>query len=235
MGKLISIAFDDSCFLTRVGCVGPLALTRRCIDRNPYLADRRIDWPDIETLRYQLLKLLESNSVPGLCLLLTKDVDGSYNWKSFRSNRHTKIFSTKKPNCRLIEGVVINIYLSHIAQLCCEAVASDSILVLDPGVFVAHTQNRRRRASQGGLATAIKAAREVRLVPGSWQNRCAVLKWRASLAVWRKKREDESLTAYSSVPPLSDDAPPAYDSLPPAYSATESKPQTKNGEASYLH
>ena len=223
MGKLISIAFDDSSVLTGVGCIGPVALTRRCIDRNPYLADRRIHWPDIETLRYQLLNLLERNSIPDLCLLLTKGADGSYDWKSFRSNRRTKIFSTKKPNFRLIERVVINIYLSHIAQLCCEAVAPDSILVLDPEVFIAHTQNRRRGAGQGGLATIINTAREVRLVPGNWQNRCAVLKWRASLAVWRKKRQDESLTAHSSVPPLSDDPPPAYGSLPPAYSATESK------------
>lgn len=162
---------------------------------------------------------------------MTKGADGSYDWKSFRSNRHTKVFSTKKTNYRLIERVVINIYLSHIAQLCCEAVAPDSILVLDPGVFIAHTPNRRRHAGQGSLATIINTAREVQLAPGNWQNRCAVLKWRASLAVWRKKRQVESLTADSSVPPLSDDAPPAYDSLPPAYTATESK----NTEGSLKH
>lgn len=78
--------------------------------------------------------------------------------------------------------------------------------------------------SMNNLTMAEKARwREVRSVPRVWKSRGAVLKWCASLAVWRKKRQDKSLTPQSSVPPLSDDAPPSYISLPPAYTATESK------------
>lgn len=195
---------------------------RRRIDRNPYLADRCIEWPDIETLRSQLSKLLESKVTPELCLLLTASVDGSFDWRSFRSSHSRWIFA-KKPNCRIIEGVVTNIYLSHIAQLCCEAVAGDNIRVLDPGEFVQYIQNRKRYAGERNLATIIDTAREVRLAPGSWQNRCAVLRWRASLAVWRKKREDDPFTAHGSRQPQSYGPPPSYDCLPPAYAATEAK------------
>lgn len=64
---------------------------------------------------------------------LTKTSNGAYDWTPFRASRHAKFFSAMKLiSKRSREAVVINIYLSHLAQLCHEAVPDGQLLVLDP-------------------------------------------------------------------------------------------------------
>ncbi|KAJ6781319.1 hypothetical protein PWT90_10807 [Aphanocladium album] len=183
-------------------CKGLLSLTRRLsIDRSPYLAERSLalEWPNIEDLRDQLLCLLESKPTPDLCLLLTKNSNDDYDWTLFRKY----FFTLKLRRRRSIEAVVVNTYLSHLAQLYHEA-PHGKFMVLDPKDLVDYMHKGHRDNPERDLAYILKNASEVPLAPGEWQDRCAVLKWRASLAVWRMRRGPASM--YSTEPP------PAYES-----------------------
>ncbi|TQV94885.1 hypothetical protein IF1G_06896 [Cordyceps javanica] len=217
MGELISHRHSSSHLLT-IHYKGLLALTRRCIDRSPYLAERSLDWPEISDLRSRLLCLLERKSMPELCLLLAKTSNGAYDWTPFRASRHAKFFSALKLlDKRSREAVVINIYLSHLAQLCHEAVPDGEFLVLDPEELVAYRRTRQRVDPNRDLACVLKTMPVVPLVPGKWQDGCAVLKWRASLAVWRKHdTKHELLKGAEDPPPMYSTGPP-----PPAYESCQ--------------
>lgn len=73
-----------------------------------------------------------------------------------------------------------------------------------------------------GLKEIIKRANVVFLEPGVWQNRGKVLKWQASLAVWRKHGKQFEPISTQAVEYLHSNLnlPPAYSEKgqPPAYS-----------------
>lgn len=167
-------------------------------------------------MRQQLLLLLEELNTPELCLLLEANADGSYSWKRFGKLPRMQPSSGQD----LIEEAVANIYLAHLAQMYHSPATHDARLVLCPKLFVDYMDNPEKRTS--GLKDIIEKANVVFLEPGKWQNRSKVLKWQASLAVWRKhgKHFEPVLTQAAENPHSTLNAPPAYaeKGQPPAYS-----------------
>lgn len=101
------------------------------------------------------------------------------------------------------------------------------LLVLDPEELVQYARKRKRLDHDKDLACSLKTVPEVRLVPGKWQDRCAVLKWRVMLAAWRKQRARNSSTnCVNYLLKDTEHPPPAYCiDLPPAYEAREIAPE----------
>jgi hypothetical protein len=166
-------------------------------------------------MRQQLLLLLEELKTPDLCLILEADADGSYSWKRF--GKPSKMQNSEDQD--VIEAAVVNIYLAHLAQMYHSLVAHDARLVLCPKPFIDYMDNPERRTS--GLKEIVERAHVVSLEPGAWQNRSKVLKWQASLAVWRKHgKQFEPISTQAEYLHSNLNVPPAYSEKgqPPAYS-----------------
>ncbi|UKZ59253.1 uncharacterized protein TrAtP1_000571 [Trichoderma atroviride] len=189
--------------------------TRLFLERSPWLKSFP-NWIDSSIMRQQLLLLLEELNTPELCLILEANADGSYSWKRFGKPSRTQ--NSKDQDS--IEEAVANIYLAHLAQMYHSPATYDARLVLCPKLFMDYMDNPEKRAS--GLKDIIEKANVVFLEPGKWQNRSKVLKWQASLAVWRKhgKQFEPILTQAAENPHSTLNVPPEYSEKgqPPAYS-----------------
>ncbi|KAL7917352.1 hypothetical protein ACQKWADRAFT_45122 [Trichoderma austrokoningii] len=188
--------------------------TRLFLERSPWLRNYP-NWIDPSIMRQQLLLLLEELKTPELCLILEANADGSYSWKRFGKSSQTQNSGDQV----LIEEAVVNIYLAHLAQMYHSLATRDACPILCPKPFIDYMDNPESRTSD--LKEIIRRVNVVFLEPGVWQNRTKVLKWQASLAVWRKhgKQFEQISTQAAEYLHSNFNAPPAYSEKdrPPAY------------------